>query len=238
MKKRMKTISETEYLEFLDALTRGDKVHCANIAISALNNGVLLQDLYVGLFQKSLHYVGKQWERGRFSIPEEHVATNIVESLIAQLNISNVRSHTGLRAVVTCVDKEFHEVGVKIVANTLEAKGWTVANLGACTPLSELIAFLHDHPVHLAGISVGLSMNLLRFWETISALSKRFPEMLIIAGGNGLDDKAKSELQKSYPAVKYFRNSAEFDEFLESKTDTFLTRTSPQKSSGKISKKR
>ena len=75
-------IKEVYFLDFFNSLISGEKINCARIVDSLVNENVDIKEIYTELFQRSLYRIGKMREQNQLSIAEEHAATQIVESLI------------------------------------------------------------------------------------------------------------------------------------------------------------
>ncbi len=65
--------------EFLDAILATDRRRAADLAIAALQRGVGVEELYVGVLQESLHEVGRRWQSNTITVADEHAATAVVQ---------------------------------------------------------------------------------------------------------------------------------------------------------------
>ncbi len=197
----MKEIKQTNFLGFYNALVDGDKEKCANIVQSLLEKGVSLKDIYIELFQKSLYRIGKLWDHNKLSVCEEHLASQIIESLINRFApIGN--NNKDKKVVVACIDKEFHEIGAKMVSNIFDLAGWKTYYLGASVPAKEIIKYVKQIDPDVIALSWGLYLNLSRFLEVVDHLTRFFPAKKIIVGGQALVENSENILKK-YKNVKY-----------------------------------
>lgn len=182
-------ISEANYLHYLSALLDGDKAECTRIVNTLLENNTDIKEIYTKLFQRSMYRIGHLWESNRSSIAEEHIATKITESL---LNLVYPRimetPRNGKKIVITCVDKEFHEIGPRIVSDFFELNGWESIFLGANTPANEVLNIIKDKQPDLVGISNSFYINVLRLVKMIELIIGEFPDQEIIVGGQALAD--------------------------------------------------
>lgn len=208
----MKEIKQSHFLAFYNALVDGDKQKCINLIQSLLEDGVDLKDIYIQLFQESLYRIGKLWDHNKMSIPEEHMATQIVESLINRFApIGN--PHSERKAVITCIDKEFHEIGAKMVSNTFELEGWKTYYLGASVPTKEIVKFVKQIDPEIIALSWSLYLNLGRFLEVVDHLTKFFPTKKILVGGQALAENSDNILKK-YKNVEYINSIYSLAEYL------------------------
>jgi len=108
-------ISEALYLYYLNALLSGNKQQCMEIINNLIDQKVSLKEIYTDLFQRSMYRIGQMWEKEKCSISNEHIATKITENLI---DLTTQRYSTGnkndKKVVVTCIDKEYHELGARM----------------------------------------------------------------------------------------------------------------------------
>ena len=211
----MKQIKQSDFLGFYNALIDGDKDKCAQIVESLIDDGVFLKDIYVELFQKSLYRIGKLWDHNKLSISEEHLATQIVESLINRFApIGN--SNSNKKAVVTCIDKEYHQIGAQMVSNIFELNGWKSYYLGASVPNKELLKFVKQIDPDIIALSWSLYLNLGRFLEVLEHLTRFFPDKKILIGGQALSENSDNILKK-YKNVKYIESLNSLELYIRQK---------------------
>jgi len=197
----MKEIKQSHFLGFYNALLEGDRDKCNHLVQSLIDEGTDLKDIYVELFQKSLYRIGKLWDNNKISIPEEHLATQIIESLISRFAPVG-KSDQQKKVVVTCIDKEFHDIGAKMVSNVFELKGWKTYYLGASVPTKEIVKYVKTIEPEIVALSWSLYLNLGRFLEVVDHLTRFFPTKKIIVGGQALAENSDKVLKK-YKNVKY-----------------------------------
>lgn len=209
----MARIQQSYFLDFYNNLVDGNKDKCARVVESLLDQGVDLKDIYVELFQQALYRIGKLWDHNELTIPEEHMATQITEGLIAKFAPSSP-ADSKHKAVVTCIDKEFHEIGPRMVSNVLEMAGWKTYFLGASVPTKEIVKYTKQVDPEIVALSFGLYLNLGRFLEVLDHLTKFFPHKKIIVGGQALKDNPDNLLKK-YPNAIHIQSLYELDDYLK-----------------------
>lgn len=207
-------LKQVHYLDYYNSLLEGNKERCADIIRTLIEDGTDLKEIYTDLFQKSLYQIGNLWDKSKLSIPEEHLATQITESLISRFSPANGKDKSGKKALITCIDKEYHELGAKMAANIFEMNGWQSYFLGASVPTKEILKFIKLKEPDVLGISFSLYLNLLRFTELIDHITKIFPDQKIIVGGQALKDN-NGEILKKYPDIKYFESIHDLDSYLK-----------------------
>jgi MerR family transcriptional regulator, light-induced transcriptional regulator len=208
-------VSEVYFLDYTNGLLEGNKEKCISIVEKLLSENVDIKDIYVDLLQRSLYHIGKMWEQGQLSIADEHIGTEITKCLInkyAYKITSNKK--VGKTALVTCVDKEFHEIGARMAADVFELNGWNTYFLGASTPTREIVKFIEIKKPDVVGLSFNFYLNLLRLFEVIDHIKKSFPDQKIIIGGQGVS-REKENLLSKYPDIKHFSTVKELDDYLK-----------------------
>lgn len=208
-------IKEVQFLDYTNSLLQGDKERCAQIVEDLLSQKVDIKDIYVDLFQRSMYHVGKMWEQGRMSIADEHLGTEITKCLMnkyASKTVPTVKINKTV--LVSCVDKEYHELGARMAADVFELNGWRTYFLGACTPTREILKFIEVKKPDVIGLSFNFYMNLLRLYEVIDHILKEFPNQQIIIGGQGLTSEKENILSK-YHGIQIFSTIKELDCYLK-----------------------
>jgi MerR family transcriptional regulator, light-induced transcriptional regulator len=145
---------------FLEAIRRGQRRPAVEVALEALGGGHALTDVYVHVLQESLYQTGRLWETNQISVAEEHMATAIVQYVLARLyeEITIAEPPRG-RVVMTGVQGELHQVGANMVADALEADGWDVRFLGTNMPHDGILATIAEHDPEVVGISATMLLR-------------------------------------------------------------------------------
>lgn len=207
-------ISETVYLHYLNSILDGDKKQCIQIVTNLLDQKEPIKEIYLKLFQRSMYRIGTLWEKERCSISEEHIATKITESLIDLVsNSAQAVDPTGKTAVITCIDKEYHELGARMVAGYFEANGWNTFFVGSNTPQTEVIRLVKEKKPDIIGISSSFYINIMRLVKLIQLIKEEFPEQQILVGGQSLAD-GRSDGISRINGVRYISSIDELDDYL------------------------
>ncbi|MEI6143541.1 MAG: cobalamin-dependent protein [Mariniphaga sp.] len=170
--------------DFLENLLQGNRIACSDITRKYLSLYPSITQLYEEVFKEALYEVGRLWETNKISVATEHIATAITEGILNELFeqlISKTRYNK--KVVVACVDNELHQVGIKMVADVFEMKGWETFFLGTGIPNIELVRFIHEIQPDLLAISLSVYFNFTNLLTMLEMVRKEFPELLIIIGG-------------------------------------------------------
>jgi len=172
------------YNNFLSNLIKGAKNECVIILDELITRQIPVEEIYTGLFQRSLYQVGEFWEMNRISVATEHMATAITESLMIRVQPQLFSTdRTGKKSVIACVANEYHQVGAKMVADIFEMNGWDGYFIGANTPFTELIRFIESKNPDLIGLSLSIYYNMPELKKTLAEIRQHFPDLPVMVGG-------------------------------------------------------
>jgi methanogenic corrinoid protein MtbC1 len=173
---------------FLQALLAGDRHAAKTIALEAFSTPYSLPEIYVEIFQDSLYKIGDLWESNHISVAQEHVATAIVQYVIAQMytRVNSMEAHQGT-GIITGVEGELHQVGANMVADTLEMHGWDIRFLGVNVPHKAILQMINDVQPCLVGISATMILNVPAVKDLIRGIRNQIPTAKIpriLVGGS------------------------------------------------------
>lgn len=174
------------YDGYVAALQAGDRRRALRVAQAALDDGIDIRDLYLDVFQPAMHEVGRLWESNQFTVAQEHLATAITQSVMAQIYARIFTSPTrGRKVIATCIGGELHELGIRMVADFFEIEGYDVYYLGANMPVPDVVRMINDRRADFLAISVTLGSHLPQARNLIQAVraSPQGQHIKILVGG-------------------------------------------------------
>jgi methanogenic corrinoid protein MtbC1 len=173
---------------FLAALKSADAVRAQRVIESALERELTPLDVYAGVIAPAMHQIGDLWERGEITVADEHLASAIVERILAILYrrgfIAPPRSREPL--LLSCLEDEQHQLGLRIAADVLEGAGFVVFFLGANVPLDDLVAAVSRHRPAAIGLSGTLPGSQAKLEYAVAAVRGAAPQIGVVAGGAGV----------------------------------------------------
>lgn len=168
----------------LMALLAGDEPGVEEAMRSAADRGADLAVLARDLIAPALDEVGRMWHRGEVSVAEEHLASALVSHAFAHMAAPLPAPPLGApRLLLACLAGEFHELGVKIVAEVARMAGWQADLLGANTPRECAIRFIALHRPEAVGLSLALAAHLAECGKTVEEIRRISPGTKIVVGG-------------------------------------------------------
>lgn len=210
-------IPQAVYFDYLNSLIEGNKYNCTRIVNKLLKDDVPVKEIYDGLFQKTMYRIGHLWENDRATVATEHMASQITESLLSLVYPKIVETEKiGKTAVIACVDKEFHEIGPRIVSDFFELHGWDSYFLGSNTPRNEVIEMIREKQPDVVGISNNFYINFVRLLKLVDDIKRFFPDQEVILGGQALNENVNESLSK-YGNVHFIKSLDELEEYIKSK---------------------
>ncbi|MFE3598364.1 B12-binding domain-containing protein [Streptomyces sp. NPDC059142] len=164
-------------------VTNRDEHSAAGIVFSALDDGMDAEAVLLDLIAPVQARVGTEWAANRLTVAQEHAASAIAERLIAALaHRPAVRARPRLgRITVACVEREWHVLPARLLAEVLTLRGWHVDFLGAQVPTPHLIAHLHSSTVDAVALSSSIPTRLPAAHAAISAC--KAVGVPVLAGG-------------------------------------------------------
>jgi methanogenic corrinoid protein MtbC1 len=157
--------------DYLKALLRGERHVASRLVLGAVESGIEVKDVYLHVFQRSQHEIGRLWQMNRLSVAQEHYCTAATQLIMSQLYpyIFNTRRN-GRVLVATCVAGDLHEIGVRMVSDFFEIEGWDTFYLGANTPTASLIQTLRDRNADVLAVSATMAFHLRALTALIAAV--------------------------------------------------------------------
>jgi methanogenic corrinoid protein MtbC1 len=133
--------------------------------------------------------IGHQWAGGRLSIADEHLATGIaydVMRLVSRTATSHPR-RSRERVLLAAVGSEDHVVGLRMLGDLAEARGFDVRYLGAAVPVDTLADIVGKHQPEIVGLSVTMAASAVRLNDALDHIAASGHAAAgILVGGRGV----------------------------------------------------
>jgi methanogenic corrinoid protein MtbC1 len=186
------------YQHYLEALQVGSRVRALKISQLALAAGTDIRNLYMGVFQPAMYEIGRLWETNQLSVAQEHLATSITRTVMAQLYTLVSTRLTPLRmfmnalrrtVVTTSVSGNLHEIGIRMVADFFELEGWRVYHLGCNIPPEDVVSMVNQRPTNVLAVSVTLNSHIPQLHDLIRMVraSPAGARVTIMVGGQPIN---------------------------------------------------
>jgi len=101
----------------------------------------------------ALAEMGKQWECGRLTIAEEHVASNALAHALGRVGDALPIRLDGPKCLLACAGGDEHTLGLALAELCLRELGWTPVWLGRRTPVDEVVRLVRSGQVATVALS-------------------------------------------------------------------------------------
>jgi methanogenic corrinoid protein MtbC1 len=172
--------------EYLEALLRGDRYTASRLVLDAVESGTPVRDIYLKVFQRVQHEIGRLWQENRLSVAQEHYCTAATQMIMSQLYPYVFTSEKiGRTMVAACVAGDLHEIGVRMVADFFEMEGWDTFYLGANTPAPDILKMIEDRNADLMLISATMTFHIAAVGRLIDSIraNRSTGDVKIMVGG-------------------------------------------------------
>ena len=172
---------------FMDHLEEGRSREATDLVLGLLDGGLPLQDVIRQLLVPAQREVGHRWETGRWSVAEEHLATSVVDAVLAAAAFRAGRVHTegegGWPVLVVSPEGEWHQLPARMVATLLAEVGIAAVNLGPSLPERDLQRVLAGRRYGAVVLSCTLATSLVTAAGAVRAAHEA--NVPVLAGGQG-----------------------------------------------------
>lgn len=147
--------------EYLNVTLEGSGRKADQVVEKAFDNNLTVNEVYLDIFQNTGYQIGELWQRNQISVAQEHLVTSIIERQMGDLRrLFKPEKEKDRTLVLGSVSKEFHSVGVQMVADFFTQDGWTVYNLGPAVPTDSFLAMARDVNADMIGLSAQMIYHL------------------------------------------------------------------------------
>jgi methanogenic corrinoid protein MtbC1 len=170
--------------EYVDLLRNAERRAAIDLVLRAADEHPV-EEIYTGLLQEAQYEVGRLWEANEISVAQEHYSTAVTQLVMSLLypRICDTPKTRGA-FVGVCVEGELHEVGIRMVCDLFELRGWQSFYLGSSMPPADLLRFIEQKRPDVIGISAIYDGNIESARNVIAQLRTIAPSgVTILAGG-------------------------------------------------------
>lgn len=107
----------------------------------------------------ALAEIGNQWECGRLTIAEEHVASDALARALARVGDALPIRLDGPRCLLACAGEDEHTLGLSLAELCLRELGWTPLWLGRHTPVDEVVRLVRGGQVGMVAMSASALLS-------------------------------------------------------------------------------
>jgi methanogenic corrinoid protein MtbC1 len=173
---------------FAEALLAADEVAAEIVIREAMDARLGTAQIDEKVIAPALWLIGELWERGKISVADEHIATEITVRVLAlQREAQRVaQSRGGRRVVLATPAGELHVVALRMVENLLRGAGYDVVMLGADVPPIALAGAVRRLDAEVICMSLTMPGRADQVLHAIDEVRQTTPSAAFVVGGRGL----------------------------------------------------
>lgn len=172
---------------FVKAFNEEDKDKCVSLALKAVeNNEIDIPFFYEQVLKRALYSIDECTSND--CIWREHRKTSIIRTVIEcmypyVLKLKNENKSINKKVILACPEKEYHEIGLRMIDDFFQINGYETVFIGTNTPKDQVLnAVLSFKPDYLA-ISVTDYYLLFEAQKIIDLIKENASHVKIIVGG-------------------------------------------------------
>lgn len=142
-----------------------------------------------------MYEVGNLWMKNKISIADEHVCSNVANSLVRIIFDRNVRMPTKKKVLICTPDGEQHNLGVNVLESHLACNGFKVFNLSPSEPHESIVRFIGSTKPDAVLVSITLSDNIKPGQRLVKKIKERFNVPIFVGGQAVKDEDVKFDAQ-------------------------------------------
>jgi len=176
---------------YLLHLLAGRSREATALVVEMVRRGAPLADVYLHVFQRTQHEIGRLWQLGEITVAQEHYCTAATQVVMAQLQPQVFEApRNGRSLLAACVAGNMHEIGPRIIVDLFELEGWDTTYLGANTPTKDIHGIVADSRPDVVALSAALPSHLRVLGSLVEAIRSdlRCSKTKIIVGGRPFND--------------------------------------------------
>lgn len=147
---------------YFDALVRCDPAAATDVVLDLLESGASLSEIVEDVVAPAQVLVGELWERGEWSVAQEHAATAVTEAAVSAVWVMTARRQLsdGPHIALACAEGEWHALPARMAAALAAEAGAHVTVLGPSMPSDHLRRRLETRDIDLLAVSCTVPVNL------------------------------------------------------------------------------
>ncbi len=185
-------VKENILERYFEPLLRGDRKACRTVIEESLQASIPANSVYMNIIWPTMVEIEKLLRADKITPVQEHLATRINRTIVAQLqNKLPHRPTRGKKIVVCCAPDELQELGAQMIVDLFESDGWEVRFLGGGLANDDILDFINQYApdfLLIYGTSPKQAPEVRRLIDTIKSVNA-WPNMKIMVSG-GLFNRA------------------------------------------------
>ena len=189
------------YIEKLyETLTRGDLDSSMAVYKKVMSRWNRLDVFFENILRPVLYKIGQRWADGILDIATEHVASNVVQSMIRIIQDKTRRKQSNAKVMLCMPAGEEHKIPADILEVSLTSKGYVVYNLGSL-PAEDVLGYIANHTPDIIFVTASLQDNRKAAERLCEKIKKEFG-IPVVVGGYAFSDSMDLSLSRVPSIIK------------------------------------
>lgn len=165
-----------------------DREEAVRAIVAAVDDGLPVEDLYTLVLEPFLASVGRGWQEGRTAVWEEHLIVGAVRTAIEALYPRVLERKATIEALPLtvaffCPPEETHDVGLRMLVDRFDLRGFRTVYVGALTPVQQMIDCVRTTGASVVCLSASTHFQRGALREVVRRLREGLPDTRIVVGG-------------------------------------------------------
>lgn len=161
-------------------------VHAAREAVQ--DGAISIPQLHALILSPLMELTGARWQAGEQDVWEEHYTTAVVRTIVENMyDLVAVRAaevpHMGRTAILACPEEEYHDLGLRMLADRFTLAGYTTHYLGAALPVDQLLSAVRNLDADTVVLSASTHFHRVGLRAYVDAVQELLPQVTVWVGG-------------------------------------------------------
>ena len=165
-----------------------DREEAVRAVLSAVEQGLGIEELYTQVLEPFLASVGRGWQEARTAVWEEHLIVGAmrtaIEALYPRVLEQKAQVETlPLTVAFFCPPEETHDVGLRMLADRFDLRGFRTVYVGAATPVDQMVECVRSTGARVVCLSASTHYQRTALHNVVAHLRESLPGTRIVVGG-------------------------------------------------------
>lgn len=194
------------YAALEHCLRTHDREGAVRAVLAAVDGGLAVEELYTAVLQPFLAEVGRSWQEGRTAVWEEHLIVGAVRAAIEALYPTVLARKALVPAVPLtvaffCPPEEMHDVGLRMLVDRFDLRGFRTVYVGAATPVPEMVRCVEATGAEVVCLSASTHFQKAALREVMQHLKQALPGVRLIVGGPAFAYSGEGWEEYGFPSL-------------------------------------
>ena len=168
------------------AIAAYDRPRAVATALEAVADREITIDRLYRDLSEMLVQIGDAWQQGTAEVWQEHFASGVVRTIVEACapHVESVAPPDRTASVILAAPSdEYHDLGLRMLADRFTLAGWRAHFLGANVPLQQVIAAVDELEADAVALSASTHFHRVRLRDYADTLTAERPDIRVWVGG-------------------------------------------------------